>query len=1048
MHATASRLSSAAILALVSCAIGWGQVTTATFYGIVQDQTGAVIPAAEVRISNQNTGAVLSTTSDERGEFAFSALRVGDYSLTITAEGFKTYQQAGIPLAASQISRQTYTLDLGQVSEVVEVDARPPMIQTASAEQRESLSQTQVQELPLSRRNVTEILKLSSGVDTGGGGIRINGQGKSGAVVTVDGTDANSNPSEGRALEQYGGRNYIDVMSIDAVQEVQVMRGVMPAEIGGVISGQVNLISKSGSNEFHGSLFHNYRSHIFNARDPFQTSRDSNGRKLDKNREVFNQYGGSLGGPVVPNKLFFFVTYEGYRESQFARVTGPVPTNDFRTEILQALPFEESRMLLDTLPQPSIILDEANGRGRFEGAGLRKRSEDHVVAKADYRVTDLSNLSFTYSRNRPFGLDPRYNLNGSNDRTYEYFQDRVALQYTMGSSSWVSETRFGYNKSDMERTDQYFNFIDPDQGESIEFASRIPRMSFGFADGYGSAEIWLMDGTTYSFDQKITRHMGKHTVKFGVRSLVLDGQRTNPENPSYRFNTREDMRNNLPDSLSITFGSGAPHRHRMWEIGGFVQDDWRMNSRLMLNMGIRYDFYSNNKTKSLTDVAVVTRNLDPPSSWPAFDFGATRPFDKTTESDGSVNLGPRFGFALKADKDGSTMVRGGVGVVFAGHVPAILRQSASHPVVPFRVRWSQAEAEALGVKFPMVNAEILPIAIQSVEQGGQDLVFSMIDPELQNPYTINYQLNVQRQLRPDLMWEIGFVGARGVKFPMHRRFNLPDRVTGERPNPGLVPGGYYVDNSENTQYVSLQSSLRKRMSRNLSFDFHYTWGKSISYVGGDVGVYYGTDAENNVQDFFNLDIERGVADFDVTHRVVADWIYQLPRLSGQSTLVRNVLGGWEVSGILSARTGTPVRITQGCSDSWVCRSDYIGGPIVLDNWKDNLIPTTRVAVHNDVQYLNSAAFAEVPETGGRAIRPGNAGTSLVRAPGAWTVDMSISKNFQVTESVRLQLRADAFNALNRVNYTSLNTRVDRSDFGRLDGAGSMRSMQVGFRLRF
>src|SRR4030095_15051778 len=250
--------------------------------------------------------------------------------------------------------RQTHALEVGGVAEAVPVQGASPLVNTVSAEQRESLSTIQVSELPLSRRNVTNILRLSSGVDVGNGSVRINGLGKSGAGVTVDGTDANSNPSEGRALEQYGGRNYIDVMSIEAVKEVQIMRGVMAAKLGGVNSGRVNIISKSGTNQWHGSLFENYRSHIFNARNPFQVNKDADGRLRPKNREVFNQFGGSLGGPVLRDRAFFFVTYEGYRESTFQRVTGTVPTAKLRNTILQALPFTETRILLDTLPSPTL----------------------------------------------------------------------------------------------------------------------------------------------------------------------------------------------------------------------------------------------------------------------------------------------------------------------------------------------------------------------------------------------------------------------------------------------------------------------------------------------------------------------------------------------------------------------------------------------------------------------------------------------------------------------------------------------------------------------
>jgi len=288
-------------------AIGRAQVTTATLYGIVTDQSGAFLPRAEVTLTHKGTAAVRQTLTDEKGEFVLTTLPVGVYTLKIAVAGFKTYVKDGIELAASQNVRQTFALEVGGVTESVTVQGKAPLVNTVSVEQRESLGSQQVMELPLSRRNVTNILRLSSGVDVGGGSVRINGQGKSGAGVTVDGTDANANPSEGRSMEQYGGRNYFDVMSIEAVQEVQLLRGILAAEYGGVISGQVNLISRSGTNTWHGSLFENYRSHLFSARNPFQTSRNTDGSIIPKNREVFNQFGGSVGGPILRDRAFFLL---------------------------------------------------------------------------------------------------------------------------------------------------------------------------------------------------------------------------------------------------------------------------------------------------------------------------------------------------------------------------------------------------------------------------------------------------------------------------------------------------------------------------------------------------------------------------------------------------------------------------------------------------------------------------------------------------------------------------------------------------------------------
>jgi len=1038
---------------LILAGIGLSQVTTATLYGIVQDQSGSVIAGAQITLTHEATAAVRQTTTDETGEFVLTALPVGAYALKIEKRGFKAYVRTRIELAASQNVRQTHALEVGELTQSVTVESSAPLVNTVSAEQRESLDSHKVGELPLSRRNVTNILRLSSGVDTGLGSVRINGQGKSGAGVTVDGTDANSNPSEGRAMAQYGERNYIDVMSIEAVQEVQLMRGIMAAEYGGVISGQVNLISKSGSNQWHGSLFENYRSHLFNARNPFAVNRRSDGSMSPKNREVFNQFGGSLGGPVLRDRAFFFFTYEGYRESTFQRVTGTVPTAKLRSDILRALPFQESNILLDTLPLPTLPIIRAGGvpdadLGTFEGAGQRASTENHIVIRGDLLVTKSSNLTVTYTRNTPYGLDPQYNLNGANDRVYDYYQPRLTSQYVFSRGPWVAETRFGYNHQDMLRLDKFFTFKDPKTPEKIEWQRRVARLSIQGLNTWGAAEVWDMEGTTYSVDQKLSRHLGRHLFKLGGRYVRSVGSRTNPENPLYTFNNLADLEANIPGTVNITFGSHGPHSSRMFEFGFFGQDDFRVNSRLVLNLGLRYDFYSNNVVKPTGDVPVGIVNLSPATDLRRFNFGPPRPLDNPVEHDSWANLGPRLGFAYDFDGKGKTVVRGGFGVLFAGQVPALYRQSVAHPVVPFRIIYSRAEAQRLGIRYPFYAEEVLPIAERDVAASGRKLIFSVLDPKLQNPYTMNFQLNVQRSLTADLMLEVGYVGVRGVKFPLHRRFNLPDRVTGERPNPQLIPGGFFVDNSESTVYHSLQTSLRKRFTRGLSFDAHYTYGKALAFSGGDVGVYYGTDVnENVIQDFFNLATDRGPSTGDVTHRFIGDTIYRMPELKDWGFApLRHALGGWQVSGIFTARSGSPVFITQSCSNSYHCRPDYVGGNTVLKERVET--GTCRAGGHCDIQYINTAAFNLVPVNQGMAVRPGTAGKSLVRTPGAWNVELSLAKNFKITEKKTLTFRADMFNALNHVNLGGPNGSINSSQFGRISGAGSMRSMQMGLRFQF
>src|SRR5439155_3493786 len=248
-------------------------------------------------------------------------------------------------------------------------------------------------------------------------------------------------------------------------------------------------------------------------------------------------------------------------------------------------------------------------------------------ARGDLLATRGSNLTVAYTRNRPFGLDPRYNLAGANDRTFDYAQQRVSAQYTLTRSRWVSETRFGYNNADMERLDAFFTLKDPKNPEKVEWQRRIARLSIQGLDTWGAAEVWQMEGTTWSLDQKFGLHRGKHLFKFGGRYVRYGGSRTNPENPAYTFNNKADLAANLPGTATISYGSHGPHKSRMFEVGFFGQDDWRVSSRLVFNLGLRYDFYSNNVVKPTGSIPVAIVNLEPPQNWGKFDFGKVRPFD-------------------------------------------------------------------------------------------------------------------------------------------------------------------------------------------------------------------------------------------------------------------------------------------------------------------------------------------------------------------------------------------------------------------------------------
>ena len=405
-------LLSVALLFLLSVSAG-AQVTTSTLVGLVRDSSNAVIPGATVVATHEGTGVAREGVTDANGEFVLSALPNGLYTVRIELTGFKTMENRGMQLGAGQTVRQTFVLEVGALAETITVAGEAPLIETTASLQADSLGAQEVTELPVNRRNLTNLMSLTAGVNVSGDGmVQMNGVAAGGTGVTVDGTEANSNP-EARSLSQYGGQNQISVMSLDSISEVQIVKGVLPAEYGGVVGGQINVISRSGTNVFHGSAFFSGQNEKWNARNFFSTATQPVG--------TFNQYGGTLGGPLMRNRAFFFATYEGYQEEIQQNLNTTVPYQAVRDEILRALPFPETRITLDILNLPTEPNVSSAGVvntqvGTWRGLGLRKRDENHVVLKTDVAVFNGANLGVTYTRLHPFTLEPRPVLNNANDR--------------------------------------------------------------------------------------------------------------------------------------------------------------------------------------------------------------------------------------------------------------------------------------------------------------------------------------------------------------------------------------------------------------------------------------------------------------------------------------------------------------------------------------------------------------------------------------------------------------------------------------------------------
>jgi hypothetical protein len=900
------------------------------------------------------------------------------------------------------------------------VSSQAPLVNTVAPDQRESLDRRQLEQLPLSRRSFQNILTLGTGIDTSdNGGVRLNGLGRSGLKITVDGTDATSNP-ENPGTSMYQSFNYINVMSVEAIQEVQTTKGVTAAEYGHQLSGNVNLISRSGTNSLHGSLFEVFRAEDLNAKER---------RLATRNPFTYNQFGGSFAGPIKKDRIFFFATYEGYRERSFAIVQGDVPTAKLRQEAIAAQP--GYKIFLDTLYLPNQPFAAEADIGRYVGAASQSRHENHATIKGDIRLTNVSNVTLTYSRGRPFRLSPEGRTQAINKRSWSGISERGQATFFTGGAAWSSESRFGFNVNDITRLDGWWEVgVPPGQKEAYYGGRRLPAIGVdGLFGNGGGGETVNYYGPVWSAEHKYARHAGLHSLKFGGIYGRRQPGRFDIENPNASYANKADFLANIPRQIQYTLGSNR-FVSRSQEFGFFAQDDWRVKSNLVINLGVRYDYFGKYIAKPTDPKApAYLWNLDGLLDR-NFRFGPVRDRFNPFGDDKGANFGPRVGFAYDVKGNGSTVVRGGLSVMFAPQPWDTMANAVANSVnVPFRIQLSRTELIQQNLRFPSFNEDALRIA----SGGNRILIADVFDPHIQSPYSMNLYFGGQKSITSTMAVESAFVANRGVKFRMYRTFNQPDRVTDQRPNPDMGQGNYLCS-CQNTVYTSWQTSLRKRYSRKLTYDVHYTYGKALSYTGGDTGAGFSGDSFGAVQDFFNYRPDRGPSAGDTTHRVNVDWVYDLPELKGTGAAARHILGGWQFSGVLTARSGGALLITQSGLTS---RPDYVGGNPVNPNWQHDFI------------YLNRSAFALVPLGPGRnPIRPGNLGVGAVRGPAFRGVDFAFAKNFSIHERMNLQIRADAFNGLNHTPLSGVTTGSNSVNFGLMTSHAGARQVQLNGRLTF
>ena len=976
----------------------WAQRTTATLFGSVRDVSGAAVPGAQIQTTEELTAVRHDTKSNEIGGYSLPFLPVGQYRIEVVADGFKTYSRAGIRLEAGQEVQLPVELEVGSRSETVTVTADAPLLQTANTEQEDHVTTAQIANLPHGNRDITSLLSLQNGYNQGGDGlVQFNGLASGGLTLTVDGVDG-SGSAEYSSPSMFQNFNPIKVMSEEAVEEVSVTKGIMSAEYAHVFSGNINVITKSGTNQFHGTLFEAFQNNVFNAKNAFL-------KAGDRNPPVhINQFGGSFGGPIKKDKLFFFLTYEGYRQASTGVTTGQVPTQAYRDRLLAAQP--SYKPIVDFYPLPTSPIAGTTVTGLYQGPASTSSDDNNVVAKADYQISSADRLSVRYNHMRPEQLNPRFPPTFR--RNYYGINESGAASYVHGAASWTAETRFG------------FNLVDVGRVETLYLNGAIPAISLkNVIDTQG--EGYFKRGHTYTVEEVIAKTHGRHSFKLGG----LYGART-PNNydnqmPVFNYANADDLLANRPNQVTVTLVTPDYHV-RTWELAGFFQDDIHLRPNLTVNLGFRYEYFS-----VLTEQQGRLYN---PNGLQAALLRPVvfRPPDSEYRAD-RWNPEPRAGFTWNPDGHQKWVVRSGAGIFLAQPLVNNFEMVYSSPDLPTRLTFAKSDVTALGLKYPMTNADILKLfGSQTVPVG-----YPLVDPDYRNPYSAQWTMDVQRRVTDTLMLDVAYVGNKGLKIASPHKINLADRASGVRPYSNVLES-QWLNNSDFSYYHALELSLRKRFSRGLQFDFHYTWAKAMSIGTGD--FYSGNNAR--VQDETNWRANKGPANFDSPNRITGDWIYELPfhRWVGSHPAVQHLAKGWQFSGTFSIYSASRLDITEKSTyDS--SRPDYIGGNIYTDG-------------SDRMQWLNPAAFALVPvvKASGATARPGNIGKFAAYGPGSWTFNMNLGKTFQMNERFKLTIRADAYNALNHVNLGSPNTELTSATFGRITSAAGARSMQMNARLTF
>jgi hypothetical protein len=1043
------------------------QATTANVVGTVSDPSGGIVPAANVTITNRQTGQARTAQTDAQGNYEFRFLQTGEYSIAVEKTGFQKAEVARFSLSVDQVARIDVKMSLGQTAETVEVSASAILMQTENATVGTVIDSQKVVELPLNGRSFIQLALLTPGVNPGTpGSITVRRlRGSLGQAVGMSANGARDTQNrfyydgvEAMDLDSY---SFSFSPSVDAIQEFKVQSSTYSADIGGAPGGQVNLSTKSGTNTFHGGAWWFNRNDAFTALNGFQP-RFPGVKPPRLNR---NQYGANLGGPVWRNKTFFFFNWESGRQiagsfggqalippsalrtGDFSGVTGvirdpqtgqPFPGNRIPTSRIR--PYA-SKFLDQFVPQPNTNEPGINYRGPALAAPI---NQDQYVTRIDHTLGTRDSLNVSYIYNiQSDDTVPTFTWDTRGNRARS--QNASATEIHIFSSTIVNELRAGWHRF-FEH--EFFGTTDRPEYDianiiGIPGVSTRPR-DYG-APAFNAGAYTLPTVRTigprdrlnqlWQVSDNVSLRTGSHSIRFGMSiarrnwtfdesvngrgTFNFDGTVTAGGAAPTRDHQFADFLLGLATSAQVSVEPFATRMNNWWH-SYYVQDDWKVKPNLTLNFGMRYEYFSPPVQRG------KATNFDLNGFVPVRQtFHGFPDIPDTTDRPAALvypdknDFGPRFGFAYVTPWAQDLVVRGGYGIYYT---PEITNSWTTLTLNPPIVK-----------TFAFTGSATNPINVETAFGGPGEARAGLfgsgaLDPNLRTTYTQQWNLTVQKRLPKNIYFDIGYVGSKGT--------NLTASYDGNRPIQLVVPGagvpsiasrrpfqGFDTINTTksiaNSNYHSMQMKVERRAARGLSVIGSYTWSHSIS--NADISSVGGGQYIAAIQDYMDLAGSRSDSVFDIRHRLSIAAIYDVPLFrDAPQRLVRTFLGGWQLGTIITEQTGFAAALA-GVVDTTgtgiASRTDMVAGQDpMLDRGE-----RTRA------RWFNTAAFA-LPQAG----RFGNAPRHPIHLPGMNQVDASATKNFRFTETHQLQFRAEFFNAFNHVNLGApgLNIR-DPDNFGRV-----------------